>query len=240
MDPDGVTEVKRHNSGNGANSRSAGRQSRNADGRRAGHQPGSALLVILFLVANWLPLGANLIAHDGADPGAENRKLAAFPHLDATWPSISTFRNGLSRWFDDHFGFRSILVRWYGESRLFGLGVSPSAAVVKGRHGWFFYGDDNGVDDYTSADPMTPTATLNWRTTVVRANAWLQARHIAYVFTVAPDKHVLYPEAMPPTIVRVGDLTRTDQLLTVLQDTGLAVDLRPALFEAKARERIFQ
>ena len=49
---------------------------------------------------------------------------------------------GFGAWFDDHFGFRSTLVRWYGESRLFGLGVSPSAAVVKGRDGWFFYADD--------------------------------------------------------------------------------------------------
>jgi hypothetical protein len=45
---------------------------------------------------------------------------------------------------------------------------------------------------------------------------------------------------MPPTIARIGDLSRADQLFTALQDTGLAVDVRPAEFEAKARERVYQ
>lgn len=198
------------------------------------------LLVAAFVGVISLPLAANLAGRDGADRGAENRELASFPHVDGSWASVAAFGPGLSDWFDDHFGFRSTLVRWYGESRLFVLGVSPSAAVVKGEDGWFFYGDDTSVEDYAEVDPMTPGALANWREAVLRARGWLGARGIAYVFTVAPDKHVVYAEEMPATIVRVGDLSRTDQLLTALQDTGLAVDVRPALFDAKARERIYQ
>ena len=197
-----------------------------------------ALLVGLFVAVISLPLAANLAGFDGADAGAENRDMAPFPRL--TLASAARYPDDLSRWFDDHFGFRSVLVRWYGETRLFGLGVSPSTAVVKGRGGWLFYGDDNAIEDYASADLMTEAATGNWHEAVTRANNWLQARHIAYVFTVTPDKHVLYPEEMPATLVPVGELTRTDQLLLALEDTGLAVDLRPALFAAKERDRIFQ
>src|SRR5205814_3281954 len=58
--------------------------------------------------------------------------------------------------------------------------------------------------------------------------------------TIAPDKHTMYPEEMPSTLVRINEMTRTDQLFTALQDVGFAVDVRPALFEAKARERIYQ
>ena len=198
------------------------------------------LLVILFVVVIALPLAANLAGFDGADPGAENRELARFPRVDGSWTSVAAFGPGLSAWFDDHFGFRSAFVRWYGESRLFGLGVSPSGAVVNGRDGWFFYGEDKSVEDYAEVEPMTPAAIANWREAVLRARDWLQVRSIAYVFTIAPDKHMVYPEEMPATIVRVGDLSRTDQLLTALQDTGLAVDVRPALSLAKARERIYQ
>jgi len=186
-----------------------------------------ALLVILFVAVITLPLAANLSGHDGADPHAENRQLA-------------TFADGFSAWFDDHFGFRSTLVRWSGEIRLFALGVSPSRAVLKGGDGFFFYADDDAVEDYANVEPLTDAALANWRMAVARAQHWLDARHIAYVFTIAPDKHVLYDDEMPTTIARVGDVSRTDQLLTAIRDLGFTVDIRPTLFAAKARERIYQ
>jgi alginate O-acetyltransferase complex protein AlgJ len=198
------------------------------------------LLVALFVAVIVLPLVVNLAGFDGADPGAENRELAPFPRLDGTLTSVAGYPTRLSAWFDDHFGFRSVLVRWYGESRLFVLHVSPSAAVVKGRDGWFFYGDDSAIEDYAMVEPLTPAALANWRAAVTRARDWLRGRGVAYVFTIAPDKHVVYGEEMPPTIARVGDISRADQLFTTLQDTGLAVDVRSSLFEAKAAERIYQ
>jgi alginate O-acetyltransferase complex protein AlgJ len=200
----------------------------------------SRVLVALFLVIISTPLAVNLAGVDGADPGAENRELAAFPHLDRTWTSIAELPANLGLWFDDHFGLRSTFIRWYGESRLFVFGVSPSAAVVKGRDGWFFYGDDMGIEDYVNIETMSPQAVDNWRAAVLRARDWLRPRGIAYVFTIAPDKHVIYPEAMPPTLTRLGGVSRTDQLFTALQDTALAVDVRPWLFEGKTRERIYQ
>jgi hypothetical protein len=198
-----------------------------------------SLLVALFLCAIALPLAANLAGVDGGDPGAENRELAAFPRLDGTLASIAAFPGNFDLWFDDHFGFRSVLVRWYGETHLFVLGVSPSAAVVKGRDAWFFYGDDKAIEDYASAEPMTPGELANWRAAIVRARDWLRTRGIAYVFTIAPDKHVIYGEEIPPTLARVGDVSRADQLFTTLQDTGVAVDVRASLFEAKRGERIY-
>ncbi len=198
------------------------------------------ILVSLFVAVISLPLAANLAGIDGADPGAENRELAAFPHIDRSLTSLAALPAGFSAWFDDHFGFRSRLVRWYGESRLFVLGVSPSSAVVKGERGWFFYGDDKAIDDYANVEPMTDAALSNWRAASVRARDWLQARDIAYVFVIAPDKHVIYADEMPPTLARIGELSRTDQLFTALQDTGLAVDVRRELLEAKTHERIYQ
>ena len=198
------------------------------------------LLVAVFVAIISLPLAANLAGHDGGDPGAENRELAPFPLAEATWTSIGGYVPNVARWFDDHFGFRSSLVRWYGKSRLFLLHVSPTTAVIKGHDGWFFYGDYKSIEDIASAEPMTPEAIANWRAAIVAARNWLAARHIAYVFTIAPDKHVIYPEELPASLHRVGDVTRTDQLYTALQDLALAVDVRPALFLAKTHERLYQ
>src|SRR5262245_40219792 len=105
-------------------------------------------LVLTFVVILALPLAANIVGRDGADAGAENRELAAFPRYDGTTASIVDYADGFGRWFDDHFGFRSALVRWYGESRVRFFGVSPTSSVVKGQHGFFFYADDGAMEDY--------------------------------------------------------------------------------------------
>jgi len=198
------------------------------------------LLTAIFVAMISLPLAANLAGRDGADRDAENRELAAFPQLAPTWSAVAAFGPQLSDWFNDHFGFRGALVRWNAASRFLVLGVSPTTTVAKGRDGWFFYADDKAIDDYANVEPMTPDALANWRTAILRASQWLQARGIPYIFTIVPDKHVVYEEKMPDTITRLTDTSRTDQLFSTLQDTGLAVDLRGWLIEAKGRERIYQ
>lgn len=200
---------------------------------------GARILAWLFAIIISLPLAANLAGVDGADAAVENRELAPFPRVDGRWTSIAAFGPGVAAWFDDHFGFRSTLVRWYGESRLFLLLVSPTSTVVPGHDGWLFYADDQSIEDYANVQTMSPDALANWREAVVRARKWLDARGIAYVFAIAPDKHAVYAEEMPDTIAKVGDLSRTDQLFTTLQDLGIAVDVRSSLFEAKRRERIY-
>ena len=51
-------------------------------------RPIQGVLVALFLLVISLPLAANLAGVDGADPAAENRELAAFPHVDGSRASI--------------------------------------------------------------------------------------------------------------------------------------------------------
>jgi hypothetical protein len=110
---------------------------------------------------------------------------------------------------------------------------------VRGKHDWLFYAEDGALDDYASADLLTPEGVATWREAVVRARDWLRARRVAYVFTIAPDKHVIYPEQFSDSFRKVGSALRMDQVLAGLHDAGVAVDLRPALFAAKARERIY-
>jgi hypothetical protein len=198
------------------------------------------VLIVLFVAIIALPMAGTLAGVDGGDPEAENRELAAFPHWGGTWASAEAYPDAFTTWFEDHFAFRDKLVRWYGESRLFGLGESPSSAVLKGTDQWLYYGDDGGVTDYANATPLTPGELGAWREALARARDWLHHRRIAFVFTIAPDKHVIYPEHVPPTIRVVHTASRTDQVYAALAGTGVhAVDLRTALRDAKMRERLF-
>ena len=199
------------------------------------------LIAALFLAVISLPLAANLAGFDGGDPGAENRALAPFPRFDGSLRSASACAEGFSAWFDDHFGLRSMLVRWHGEGDLRVLGVSPTTDVVKGRDGWFFYAADSSVEDFANERLLTPEGVQGWRDTLTRAAAWLGARHVAYVFTIAPDKHAINPGQMPATLRRLHDTSRTDQVFAGLAGSGVvAVDVRPALAAASLRERTYQ
>ncbi len=88
---------------------------------------------------------------------------------------------------------------------------------------------------------FAPADLERWRSTLADTNDWLAARGIAFLFVVAPDKHVIYPEEMPASLRRVNATSRTDQLYRYLEsrtDVQL-VDVRPALVEAKQRERVY-
>jgi hypothetical protein len=197
-------------------------------------------LVVLFLIVISAPLTLNLVGVDGADPANENREMAPFPDRPGTWRSVTEYPNAFAHWFEDHFGLRARLVRWFGEGRLFVLGVSPSSVVIKGRDGWLFYADDSGLDDYISNQPLTVAERAAWRESLVRAQDWLHKRSVAYVFTIAPDKHVIYPEYMPRSIRPTGSVSRMDQVYAALADTAvIAIDTRKTLLEAKSRERLY-
>jgi hypothetical protein len=198
-------------------------------------------LIAVFVALIGLPLLANLAGFDGANPLAENRRMAEFPRLESNWASLGAFPAGFTAWFEDHFGFRSTLVRCSGELCYFVLGVSPATSVVKGRDGWLFYADDSGMDDYARASPFGKQALDEWRESLLRSQQWLHAQGIGFVFTIAPDKHVVYPEQLPDTIRPVGPTYRMDQLFAALDGTSVkTVDVRPILQAAKPHERLYE
>jgi alginate O-acetyltransferase complex protein AlgJ len=196
-------------------------------------------LVAGFLIVIALPLAANIAGKDGGDQEAENRDLATFPTFERTWESAVAWPSGLDEWFQDHFGFRSTLVRWYGESRYYGLHVSPSAPVVRGKDGWLYYADDGGLDDYTNEQPLPPGEIENWRQTIVRARDWCRAHGVAYVFTIVPDKPVIYPDYYDDHVRQLSPVSRADQVFTAALDTGVVLDVRQALLAGRSRDRLY-
>ena len=204
------------------------------------HPLADRMLIVIFVATLCLPLTGMVLNLDREAPSGENRTLASWPQFRWDAASLRALPDQLTRYFEDHFAFRARLVRWQAIVRLRGLGVSPSASVIKGRDGWLFYADDGAMEDYAEAPPFTDAELELWRHTLQDTSDWLRAQGIAYVFVIAPDKHVVYPEYMPNTIRRTA-VSRIDQLVSHLRQhsTVRVVDLRPALFAAKARERLY-
>lgn len=196
-------------------------------------------LAIIFLITIAIPFAANLLGDDGADRDAENREMARFPVIDGSLRSVRRFPAGLDAWFADHFGFRSTLVRWSSKMSVDLLGASPSTSVVLGRDGWLFYAEDGADQDIASNHLLPESEVANWKTSILRAHDWLRSRGIAYVFTIAPDKHVIYPQQLPSSVQPTGAVLRADQVFETLKGNDFVVNPRPALEEAARRERVF-
>ena len=205
----------------------------------ASRRTGNVMVVALFLAVIGLPMAATIDGIDGGDQEAENRAHASFPRLDGIWHALTGYAAGLDRWFSDHFAFRATFVRWFGETRYYWLGVSPSASVVLGKDSWLFYADDFSLDDYTNDRPFSEFDLENWRAAVVRLRDWLQTRGVGYVITFAPDKYRVYPDEFPESVQPLDSVSRLDQVYNALSDTRVVVDVRPALSAARARERIY-
>jgi hypothetical protein len=201
------------------------------------------VLISAFLVVICLPAIGSLLGWDrGFNRNQGREQLAQFPALTLDWPSVRAFPGAFTRYFEGNFAFRPRLVEWQSVLRFEALDASPSPVVVKGRDGWLFYWDDGAPEDYTNANPFTRDELEAWQRTLEGARDWLAARGIAYLFVIAPDKHVIYPEYMPVSIRPVRGESRIDQLVAHLgaHSTVDVLDLRPALLGAKAGERIYQ
>jgi hypothetical protein len=199
------------------------------------------LLCVAFLALIALPGLANLFRIDTANERGEKQEPAVFPSVELKWSSIRSFGGRFQQYFEDNFGFRARLIRGHAllESRV--LHVSPSPTVLWGRDHWLFYAGDGGTEDIVSEVELTAAELEGWRTTLVDNRDWLRTLGIEYVFTLAPDKHEIYPEYLPTSIHRVGRQSMLDQLGAYLRaHTDLVVvDLKAALFEAKPGERLY-
>ena len=210
-----------------------------ADGAAtATRRTANLVLVLLFLAGVIAPcLGTVLRLQTGGIAG-ENRPLARRPSF-AVGPR--QLPRQIDAWFNDHFGFRNVLVAAHGLIAYWVFGVSASPDVVPGRDGWLFYAGDGAAEDMASAVPFTRAELEAWRTTLEHTHDWMESHGIEYVFVLAPDKHAVYPELLPASVRRVGAETRTDALVRYLGDhsTVPVLDLRQALNAAKSRERTY-
>lgn len=205
------------------------------------HRGWELALVVLFAVAIGLPGLATLAGVDRELIEGENRQLATFPPFALDWETLRAFPGGFTRYFEDHFAFRARMVEWQSYARLEYLHVSPQPTVIHGKDDFFFYADDGAMDDYITATPLTVDELEVWRHALQDTQDWLEQQGMTYLFVIAPDKHVIYQENMPDTIRRLHQEWRFDQIARYLAEhsTVHVLNLRPALIDVKATERIF-
>jgi alginate O-acetyltransferase complex protein AlgJ len=205
--------------------------------------PGARALVIVFVLIIVLPgLGLVLGVDRATISESEMRELAPPPRWAWTTAGVAAWPRAFERYFDDHFAFRNRLIDGRAAVLWHGLRTSASDTVIAGKNGWLFYGADGGIDDWTQAQPFTPAELDVWRETLVRRQMFLSRRGIPFLFVIAPDKQMIYPEQMPESLRRLRNDYRADQLLAYMKahaPTVPMLDLRPAVLAAKRVDLLY-
>lgn len=198
----------------------------------------NVVLVLLFAAAIGVPSVATTFGVATGGLVGENHPPAPAPDWSA---GVVAVRPQIAAWFDDHFGFRNLLVRGYGLFAFRVLGVSISRDVVPGRDGWLFYDADRIVENRRGLLPFTPDELAAWQARLEERRDWLAARGIRYVFALAPEKSSIYAEYLPASLQPLGAATRADQLLLWMRkhSTVPILDFRPALGAAKSEDRLY-
>ncbi len=193
------------------------------------------LFVVLFFVLIALPAVDAQLKFLPQTESTEKRNLAKRPVLDIK--RLSSFPGEFEQYFNDHFGLRNNLVRWYSLLQFKWLKISPHPLVVVGEKGWLFYGDEPTISDYRGLLSYSEAELVQIQQRLDRDTATLRNQGIKFLIVVCPNKDTIYPEFMPDNITRVKESRRLDQLKKYLQASLSQVSLvdpRDSLMKAKA------
>ena len=198
------------------------------------HPVEAALLSVLFAAAITLPVVKQCFFGEFDTSAQEKRFLASPPVFSMGFKGkIRFLPQQIDAWFNDHFGFRALLLSTGAQLKLHYLTASGHAIV--GTEGWFFFKTEAPL----FSESLTAGGLEKWKHYLEFRQRWLAARGVKYLFVVAPDKDSIYPEYLPAWAGRPPPELPVDQIIRHLRETHSDVDvlsLREALLDAKKIE----
>jgi alginate O-acetyltransferase complex protein AlgJ len=200
------------------------------------------LLIVTFVFFLLLPL-LDLVFHlDPTRPPSENRLLAALPAPPTGMAGLKTYTAGWEAYFNDHFGFRKVLVMWHNKMKWSLFKEKNAREVLIGTDGWMFMTGNQMVEHFRGALQLTDQELSDWQHLLEHRRDWLAQRGIKYIFVLAPDKQSIYPEYLPGWLKDLGGRTKADQFFAYMKahSTVPVLDLRPVLLAAKKETPVFQ
>lgn len=196
------------------------------------------LTVIVLGVALILPAVDSIFDIDPTPTPANTRPQFSKPDLEWSYRSIANYATKYAQYFDDNFGFRSSLLRFNQLINLHIFGVTGTTAGVYGKDGWLFFRPEIESD----FEPLNPRALDKIISNLVSYQRWLESRDVEFLIVVVPNKSTIYPEYLPRGVQPDPSRSRLSQLrerLAIVEPSIEIVDIRNALLEGKAHERLY-
>ena len=198
-------------------------------------------IILIFLLIICLPTLDSLFHLDTAPIVIEKRRPAQMPVFTGL-SGLQDFMLDFEKFFNDHFGFRKRLIllnkRW--KNQIFNDAYNDDKGLA-GRDGWLFFIGDHVLDNYVGSVRFSNEDLQTWQKLLEKRHDWLAKRGIKYVFTIAPEKHSIYPEYLPDWMIKNTAPTKAEQLLAYMKIHSRVevLDLFTPLIEDKTQGPLY-
>ena len=198
-----------------------------------------AILALVLLV----PATGTFWHRDAASVNIEEKWQNVVESFGWDTKRFQKFRGLSEAFFNEHFGFRQWIVEANARATVALFGESPNPKIVIGKNGWLFYARPGYMDDYRGIHPFNQDEVDKWVAALEARHYYLASKGIPYLFVIAANKHLVYPELVPEKYNRINTTSHTDQVIAALKARGSPVnvlDLRESQLEArKTGEQIY-
>jgi len=163
----------------------------------------------------------------------EKRPRTDFPKWVASKRSMKAYFPQMELYLDDRFAFRQDLLLLNANLNFrMGRAMNPDKVVV-GTNGWLFVGNGyfETINQYRGLKPLSEKQLSRWLRYFNTLQDYLKSRNIRFCLALTPEKHSIYPEYLPPYIIKKG-VSPYDQIVSRKGNLNL-VDLRKTLLESK-------
>lgn len=175
------------------------------------------IFVIAFLGMITLPLLTTNLKPNTIS-NAENRTLAAFPSLYNDDGMLnSSFTLDFETWINDNIGLRSYMVVQNARMQYYGFNVlANNSDMVLGPNDELNYATEEMLKDYQHLDLKSNEILDIVAEGFQYAKEYLGEKNIQMYYFQCWDKHSIYPEYFPATVIQHGDTSKTDQIVDTL------------------------
>lgn len=195
------------------------------------------VFIALFLAMLAIPLLTTNLKKDVVSAD-ENRKLAPFPDIYTENGQLNKdFNIQFETWINDNIGFRSRMVIANAKLQYYLFDVlSNNTDLYLGPEGEFNYATEDMLLDYQHLNLKPDQILERIRKGFSCAKDYLDEKGIQMYYYQCWDKHSIYPESFPESVLQYGEKSKTDIVIETLKESTDVTVISPKAELIAAKE----
>ena len=183
---------------------------------------------VLFICMLVIPLLTTNLQQDKLSK-SENRKLAPMAELYKEDGTLNgKFASDLETWINDNIGLRDWFVVNNANMQFYVFDVlANNSDSFLGPEGELNYATKSMLVDYQHLNLRTTKELEEIAESFQICAEYLEQKGIPFYYFQCWDKHSIYPEYFPDTVLQYGSVSKTDQLVEILKEKTDIVVISP-------------